>query len=48
MSMKYEIGTTTVVEGYEPPRVESVLTADELEREVQYAGTGGASPLPPG
>jgi hypothetical protein len=24
--------------GYEPPRVESVLTAAELEREIQYAG----------
>jgi hypothetical protein len=23
---------------YEPPRVEAVLTAEELEREVQYAG----------
>ncbi len=25
---------------YEAPRVESVLTSDELEREVFYAGTG--------
>ena len=23
---------------YEPPKVESVLTADELAREIQYAG----------
>jgi hypothetical protein len=23
---------------YEPPRIEAVLTAEELEREVQYAG----------
>ena len=23
---------------YEPPTVESVLTADELAREIQYAG----------
>jgi hypothetical protein len=23
---------------YEPPRVEGVLTADDLEREIQYAG----------
>ena len=26
------------VPAYEPPRVESVLTADELAREIQYAG----------
>jgi hypothetical protein len=25
---------------YEAPRVESVLTADDLAREVQYAGDG--------
>jgi hypothetical protein len=25
---------------YEPPRIGSVLTADELAREVQYAGNG--------
>jgi hypothetical protein len=25
---------------YEAPRVESVLTADDLAREVQYAGNG--------
>lgn len=25
---------------YEAPRVESVLTADDLAREVQYAGAG--------
>jgi len=24
---------------YEPPRVECVLTPNDLEREVQYAGT---------
>lgn len=24
--------------GYEPPRIEGVLTAEDLEREVQYAG----------
>jgi hypothetical protein len=23
---------------YEPPRVETVLTADDLAREIQYAG----------
>lgn len=28
---------------YEAPRVESVLTAEELEREVLYAGRGGIS-----
>ena len=26
-------------EGYEPPEVEEVLSAEDLEREVQYAGT---------
>ena len=26
------------VEGYEPPRVEQVLTPTELEQEVRYAG----------
>ena len=26
--------------GYEPPRVESKLTADDLEREALYAGNG--------
>ncbi len=25
---------------YEAPRVESVLTAEELSREIQYAGIG--------
>jgi hypothetical protein len=29
--------------GYEPPRVERVLTPAELEREVLYAGAAGAS-----
>jgi hypothetical protein len=29
---------TRPVEGYEPPRIERVLTADDLAREVQYAG----------
>jgi hypothetical protein len=24
--------------GYEPPRIEKVLTPQDLEREVQYAG----------
>jgi hypothetical protein len=26
------------VEPYEPPKVESVLTAEDLAREIQYAG----------
>ena len=26
---------------YEPPKVESVLTAEELAREIQYAGVTG-------
>ncbi len=33
---------------YEPPAVEMVLTADELEREVHYAGANSnpVSPVP--
>jgi hypothetical protein len=31
-----------VPEGYDPPRVEEVLHASDLEREVQYAGTNGS------
>jgi hypothetical protein len=30
---------------YQPPRVERVVTAEELEREILYAG-GPASPIP--
>ena len=30
---------------YEPPRVEAVLTAEELEREVLYAGQSVITPL---
>jgi hypothetical protein len=32
-------------DGYESPRVEQVLTPDDLEREVLYAGE--PTPLPP-
>ena len=32
--------------GYEPPRVEKVLTPAELEREILYAGSPGVSPGP--
>jgi len=33
---------------YEAPRIESVMTPEALEREVQYAGTtDGASQAPP-
>ena len=31
------------VEPYEAPRVETILTPDELEREVLYAGTVSVS-----
>jgi hypothetical protein len=31
--------TTKGPSGYEPPRVERVLTPAELEREILYAGT---------
>ena len=29
---------------YEPPQIESVLTADDLAREVQYAGAQSRPP----
>ena len=28
--------------GYEPPRIEARLTAEALEHEILYAGTGSA------
>jgi hypothetical protein len=31
---------------YEPPRIERILTPDDLEREVQYAGPPGSLPPP--
>ena len=31
-----------LVGGYEPPRVEQVLTATDLEREILYAGAAQA------
>ena len=30
---------------YEPPRVERLLTREDLEREVLYGGTLGVSPV---
>jgi hypothetical protein len=33
--------------GYEPPRVERVLSADDLDREVIYAGAPKGPSLPP-
>lgn len=32
--------TQPLIAPYEPPKVERVLTADELSREVLYAGGG--------
>jgi hypothetical protein len=32
---------------YEPPAVEEVLKAEELDREVLYAGVNGSIPPPP-
>jgi len=32
-------------ERYEPPRVELALTSEQLEREVQYAGTTASLPF---
>jgi hypothetical protein len=31
---------------YEPPAVEEVLRAEELQREVLYAGNGSIPPVP--
>ena len=33
---------------YEPPRIERVLSPEDLEREVHYAGTLSLSPQNPG
>ncbi len=33
------------LESYEPPRIERVLTPEDLEREMQYAGTNQGPPL---
>jgi hypothetical protein len=30
---------------YEPPRVEVILTGEELAREIHYAGVGGSEPF---
>lgn len=35
-------------DSYEPPCIESVLTAEELEREVLYAGALPITPVIPG
>ncbi len=35
-------------EGYEPPRVEQILTPAELIREVQYAGVESEELIPIG
>jgi hypothetical protein len=36
--MSHEASTNTIVE-YEAPGIESVFTAENLEREVHYAGS---------
>jgi hypothetical protein len=36
--MKDERDQTGAPEGYEPPAIEEVLSPDELQREVHYAG----------
>ena len=38
-------------ESYESPRIERILTPEDMEREVMFAGPGvtvGDAPLPPG
>jgi hypothetical protein len=30
--------TPSIAPSYEPPRIERILTPDDLDREVQYAG----------
>ena len=31
--------------GYEPPAIEREMTAEDVEREVHYAGVPGGSPI---
>ena len=38
---------TTDKQEYDAPAIESVMTADELDREVHYAGFPADSTLPP-
>lgn len=33
--------------GYEPPRIETRLTAEALEHEILYAGQPSNGPVPP-
>jgi hypothetical protein len=40
MPMQDSVEIAELVQPYEPPHVESVLTAEDLTREVQYAGGG--------
>ena len=40
--------STPVSQPYDPPRVDQVIGADELAREVHYAGVIGPSPITPG
>jgi hypothetical protein len=48
MSLKNEnvreeaVGNQAPVAGYEPPRVESVLTPEDVEREALYGGISRA------
>jgi hypothetical protein len=35
--------TPPLAQAYEPPRIERVLTPEDLAREVQYAGDTGTS-----
>ncbi len=35
-------------QGYEAPAIESVITPDDLAREVQYAGTSPSDGIGPG
>lgn len=40
--MKDDREQTGAPEGYEPPAIEEVLSADDLQREVHYAGATGS------
>jgi hypothetical protein len=40
--MKDDRDQSGAPEGYEPPAIEEVLGADELQREVHYAGATGS------
>ena len=39
-----KIETASEPDTYEPPRIESVMTSEDLAREIQYAGISSSPP----